>query len=74
MTKNAWHALTLPSRWQPPALPVRGSDVMELGVAEGPAIGRVVRAFEDWWIAEDFPTDAAKLAAALRRLAATDGS
>jgi poly(A) polymerase len=65
---------TLPARWQPPSLPVRGSDVMELGVAEGPAVGRVVRAFEDWWIAEDFPTDAAKLATALRRLVATAGS
>ncbi len=30
-----------------------------------PAIGRVVRAFEDWWIAEDFPQDQARLAHAL---------
>jgi poly(A) polymerase len=43
---------------------------MALGVAEGPAVGRVVRAFEDWWIAEDFPADAAVLTAALQRLAA----
>ncbi len=61
--------LTLPAHWQSPALPVRGTDVMALGVAEGPAVGQVVRAFEDWWIAEDFPADASVLAAALQRLA-----
>jgi poly(A) polymerase len=66
--------LTLPARWQPPPLPIRGADVMQLGVAEGPAVGRVVRAFEDWWIAEDFPEDASMLAAALRRLAKTAGT
>jgi poly(A) polymerase len=66
--------LTLPAHWQPPPLPVRGSDVMALGVAEGPAVGRVVRAFEDWWVAEDFPTDATVLTAALRRLATTSGT
>jgi hypothetical protein len=33
-----------------------------------------VRAFEDWWVAEDFPTDATVLTAALRRLATTSGT
>jgi poly(A) polymerase len=61
--------LALPSRWRPPALPVRGSDVVALGVRQGPAVGHVVRAFEDWWIAADFPSDAAVLAAALQRFA-----
>jgi poly(A) polymerase len=65
--------LTLPARWQPPPLPVRGSDVMALGVPEGPAVGRVVRAFEDWWIAEDFPADASVLAAELHRLTKATG-
>jgi poly(A) polymerase len=62
--------LTLPARWRPPELPVRGSDVVALGVTEGPAVGRVVRAFEDWWLGEDFPSDPAVLAAALARFAA----
>jgi poly(A) polymerase len=66
--------LTLPAHWQPPSLPIRGSDVMALGVAEGPAVGRVVRAFEDWWITEDFPADAGVLTAALRRLARSAGA
>lgn len=56
---------TLPERWTVPALPVRGADILDKGLAEGPAVGRVVRAFEDWWIAEDFPQDPARLAQAL---------
>jgi poly(A) polymerase len=63
--------LTLPARWQALPLPVRGSDVIALGVPEGPAVGRVVHAFEEWWIAEDFPVDPAALASALRRIAKT---
>jgi poly(A) polymerase len=55
----------LPNRWKVPSLPVRGADLLERGLAEGPAIGRVVRAFEDWWIAEDFPQDDMLLARAL---------
>lgn len=58
----------LPNRWKVPTLPVRGADLLERGLAEGPAIGRVVRAFEDWWIAEDFPHDEARLAHALSDL------
>ena len=63
----------LPARWQAPELPVRGSDVMEAGIAEGPAVGRIVRAFEDWWVAQGFPTDTEKLARALHRFVKTSG-
>lgn len=58
----------LPERWAAPMLPVRGSDLLAQGLAEGPAIGRVVRAFEDWWIAHDFPSDKLQLAKALSDL------
>lgn len=57
--------LLLPNRWKVPELPVRGGDLLEAGLAEGPAIGRVVRTFEDWWISEDFPQDEVRLARAL---------
>jgi poly(A) polymerase len=59
---------TLPSRWLAPALPVRGADVVALGVPPGSAVGGVIAKFEDWWIGEDFPTDASRIAAALRAL------
>ncbi|WP_295557116.1 CCA tRNA nucleotidyltransferase [uncultured Hyphomicrobium sp.] len=57
--------LALPARWAVPQLPVRGADLLEKGLAEGPAIGRVMRAFEDWWINEGFPEDQIRLARAL---------
>ena len=65
--------ILLPERWQPPSLPVRGSDVVKAGISEGPAVGRVMRAFENWWIAEGFPTDPEKLARALDRLVKASG-
>ena len=67
--------LALPARWQAPPLPVRGSDVVELGIPPGPRIGRIVAAFEDWWIAADFPEDAARLTSRLAQIAtATDAN
>lgn len=65
--------LLLPTRWQAPTIPVRGSDVIEAGIAEGPAVGRIVRTFEDWWIAEGFPSEPEKLARALHRFVKTGG-
>lgn len=64
-----WRArFDLPGRWPIPELPVRGADLIDKGLAEGPAIGRIVRAFEEWWIAQDFPTDPLRLAKALSDL------
>ncbi len=60
--------VTLAERWQAPALPVRGADVLELGVAPGPDVGRVIAAFEDWWIVEGFPSDQALIEAKLAKL------
>lgn len=44
----------LAERWQAPELPVRGADVLALGVPPGPEVGRVIAAFEAWWIDNDF--------------------
>ena len=59
----------LAERWHPPALPVRGSDVIALGIDAGPRVGKIVAAFEDWWIAAGFPSDAAEVAARLAQIA-----
>jgi poly(A) polymerase len=59
----------LPERWQAPELPVRGADVLALGVKPGPDVGRVIAAFEAWWIAAGFPADHALIAAKLKELA-----
>lgn len=58
----------LPERWQTPTLPVRGSDITDLGVPPGPRIGNILAAFEDWWITADFADDPALLAARLSQL------
>jgi len=54
----AWQALlSLPEVWVAPVLPVRGRDVKALGVAAGPAVGDLLKAVEEWWIAGDFSAD-----------------
>ncbi|MFN3867868.1 MAG: CCA tRNA nucleotidyltransferase [Hyphomicrobiaceae bacterium] len=50
-----------------PVLPFSGGDVVALGVAPGPEVGRALERFEAWWIAAGFPADAALLRNALRR-------
>ena len=40
--------------WKPIQFPVKGRDVLALGVENGPAVGRLLRDVEDWWIENDF--------------------
>jgi poly(A) polymerase len=46
----------LAETWIPPRLPVGGDDLARLGVEPGPETGRLLKAFEAEWVAEDFPT------------------
>ncbi|HEY8264628.1 MAG TPA: hypothetical protein VIG26_09760 [Methyloceanibacter sp.] len=46
-------ALKLPDRWQAPAFPLRGQDVMALGIA-GPEVGITLRQLEQEWIEGGF--------------------
>lgn len=63
--------LTLPERWPPPQLPFSGRDVLGLGIAAGPRVGRILAAFERWWIDNDFPLgDDIRTHEALERAAA----
>jgi poly(A) polymerase len=56
----AWRRRALlADRWSPPRMPFGGSDVIALGIAAGPAVGKVLKAFEAWWIDNDFPRDRA---------------
>ncbi|WP_447910288.1 CCA tRNA nucleotidyltransferase [Brevundimonas bullata] len=41
--------------WVRPTMPVGGRDLARLGLKPGPETGRVLKAFEDGWIADDFP-------------------
>ena len=58
----------LPDRWTAPALPAKGANIIGLGVPAGPRVGEILRAFEAWWIREDFPNDPALHAEILNRL------
>lgn len=64
------HRARLPDRWCAPPLPVRGADVLALGVQPGPGVGELLRSFESWWISAGFPSDTAVQQAKLRALAA----
>lgn len=65
---SAQSRIRLPERWKAPALPIRGSDIMELGVPAGPRVGKILTTFEDWWIGAGFPDDPAQLATKLASL------
>jgi poly(A) polymerase len=63
-------AFGLPKRWQAPAFPLRGSDIMPLGDLEGPEIGAMLRRLEAEWVAGGFTLSREELlarAAALSR-------
>ena len=69
---TAWRIRALlPDRWKAPKMPFTGANVVALGVPPGPPVGSVLKAFEDWWIAQDFTADAARQIAKLKELAAS---
>jgi poly(A) polymerase len=49
--------------WVPPALPVSGDDLLNLGVTPGPELGQRLIAIEEKWIASDFTLDKGALLA-----------
>ena len=58
--------------WQPQTLPVKGADLIAAGVPEGPAVGVLMRALNDFWIAEDFQPDRTALLTRAAELQAKD--
>jgi poly(A) polymerase len=53
--------------WPRPRFPLTGGDATRLGVEPGPAIGRLMRDLEEWWIAGDFSADRKGCLAELKR-------
>jgi poly(A) polymerase len=50
-----WMALLdLSDEWTIPDFPLRGEDVLALGVAPGPEVGKRLAAVKAWWEEEDF--------------------
>ncbi len=55
--------------WTPVVLPVRGQDVLDLGIPPGPEVGRLLTAVEQWWEANDYRPGRAECLERLRQLA-----
>jgi poly(A) polymerase len=53
----ARRALAIVEAFEPPRLPVTGSDLMSVGLAPGPAMGECLRALERTWLESDFKAD-----------------
>ena len=53
---DARRLLALAESWTRPKLPIGGRDLARMGVGPGPETGRLLKAFEEGWIADDFPT------------------
>ena len=62
-------ALQEAEAWQPKVFPLKGRDALALGVVDGPAVGRLLREVEAWWIAEDFAPDRAACLVRLKEVA-----
>lgn len=57
-----WRDLaSLPDRWAAPVFPVKGADLMGLGIPSGPEVGRILGQLEADWIAGGFAMDRAGL-------------
>ena len=50
-----WQKLVdLPLQWPIPKFPVTGKDLLAIGIASGPPMGKMLRKIERHWIAQDF--------------------
>lgn len=64
LNDRAWtRLLHLPERWDIPAFPLTGHDLIASGMAPGPELGQVLRRLEDWWVASGFTASKAGLLA-----------
>jgi poly(A) polymerase len=66
---GAWRMLLdMADSWQRPRFPLSGRDVMLAGVPEGPEVGRVLAALQDWWVQGDFAADESALRDRLKEM------
>jgi tRNA nucleotidyltransferase/poly(A) polymerase len=61
----------LPEVWPVPVFPLGGREAMAAGAQRGPALGRILKDIEEFWIAGDFSADAAALKARLQQMVAS---
>ena len=63
MMKAAGYArlLDFALEWKKPVFPVKGADLLALGLAAGPEVGERLKALEEKWVAGDFALSKAEL-------------
>ena len=59
IVKTHLAALEISKDWHKPIFPITGEDVVSLGVAPGVAVGKILAATENWWIANNFKPNCA---------------
>ncbi|MEQ8247555.1 MAG: CCA tRNA nucleotidyltransferase [Alphaproteobacteria bacterium] len=74
VSANLMPQVKMAAAWDIPKFPLRGEDVAELGVAEGPDIGNLLHRVEAWWIAADFAADRDACLRQLRDVARQSGA
>jgi poly(A) polymerase len=60
-------ALAIIDNWPCPRFPLKGADIVKLGVPEGPRVGDLLGKVEGWWIDQDFAPDRAACLAYARK-------
>ena len=58
--------------WQKPDFPLNGAMMRAAGLADGPEMGEMARALEQWWVAAGFPETEAVKSELARRMADRD--
>jgi poly(A) polymerase len=66
-TANVKKLLSGVAKWKPVTFPLRGADIAAGGVAEGPAIGKLLSEIETWWEDGDFKATRAQCLAELKK-------
>lgn len=67
---QGWKAtIDLADAWQDRVFPLKGRDVLDLGVPPGPAVGTHLETVKAWWESEDFAPDRAACLAKLKSVA-----
>ncbi|HKP25500.1 MAG TPA: CCA tRNA nucleotidyltransferase [Dongiaceae bacterium] len=52
-------ALAIVESWPRPRFPLKGADIVKMGIPEGPQVGELLERAENWWIERDFSPDRA---------------
>jgi len=61
-------ALTTAAAWEKPVFPLKGEDLLKIGLAPGPKVGETLRALEEWWASRDFRPSRQECVAAISSL------